>query len=160
MLRVQIICVGKLHERFWMQANDEYCKRLSAFCNLEIIELPEHRLPENPSDTQILQALEKETQAIRKKIQPNATLCAMCIEGKMHSSVDFAAKLNDIMCSGTSKLTILIGGSFGLSEEIKREATLRLSMSPMTFPHHFARIMLLEQLYRAFSIQNGGKYHK
>ena len=139
MLGVRLICVGRLGEKFWAQAVKEYEKRLGAYCKLEIIELPEQRLPQTPSEGEIAQALEKEAALIEGKLLPGASVIAMCVE---------------------SKLCVLIGGSCGLSERVKQKAALRLSMSPMTFPHHLARVMVLEQIYRALNIAAGGKYHK
>ena len=141
MLSVRLICVGKLGEKFWADAVKEYTKRLGAYCKLEIIELPEQRLPQTPSEGEIAQALEKEAALIESKLLPGASVIAMCVEGKPMSSE-------------------LIGGSCGLSERVKKKAALRLSMSPMTFPHHLARVMVLEQIYRALNIAAGGKYHK
>lgn len=160
MLSVKVICVGKLGEKFWKQAVQEYEKRLSSFCKLEVLELPEFSLPQSPSRGEISSALEKETKAICAKIPAGAFTCVLCIEGTPYASEEFANKLKDIMTQGISKVCFIIGGSFGLSESLKSSAQLRLSMSLMTFPHHFARVMLLEQLYRAFHIIQGGKYHK
>ena len=141
MQKVTILCVGKLKEKFYMDAAAEYVKRLSRFCKLELVELPEERLPEDPSPAQIEAALLKEAAAIRAKLPSGAALIALCVEGVGH-------------------LVFLIGGSFGLHPSIKAEARLRLSMSPMTFPHHLARVMVLEQIYRAYQINAGTKYHK
>lgn len=160
MLSVRIVCVGKLGEKFWAQAVAEYEKRLSAYCKLEIIELQEQRLPQNPSEGEIAAALQKEAEAIQAKIPNGAAVIAMCIEGTLLDSQAFAEKLGSMTVSGTSKICIVIGGSCGMSSRIKQQAKLRLSMSPMTFPHHLARVMVLEQLYRALNILNGGKYHK
>ena len=151
MLGVRLICVGKLGEKFWADAVKEYTKRLGAYCKLEIIELPEQRLPQTPSEGEIAQALEKEAALIESKLLPGASVIAMCVEGKPMSSEQLA---------GTSKICVPIGGSCGLSERVKKKAALRLSMSPMTFPHHLARVMVLEQIYRALNIAAGGKYHK
>lgn len=160
MQRVMVICVGKLKERFYIDAAAEYVKRLSRYCKLEIIELPEQRLPENPSPTEIARALSREAEAVRAKLPPASAVVAMCIEGKLRSSEDVARLLGEAASGGEKCLAFLIGGSFGLDEGLKRDAWVRLSMSPMTFPHHLARVMLLEQLYRGFQINEGGKYHK
>ncbi len=162
MLPVTLICVGKLKERFYTEAADEYCKRLSAYCKLEIVELPESRLPANPTQGDIAAALKKEGEAIRAKLPPKAYVTALCIEGRMCSSEELAAKLRGSSWGDGSakRMVFLIGGSYGLDEALKQEANDRLSMSPMTFPHHLARVMLLEQLYRAFKIQEGSSYHK
>lgn len=160
MLGIRLICVGKLGERFWKDAVREYEKRLAGYCKLEIVELPEQRLPDRPSEGQIAAALQKEAESIRAKIPQGAAVLAMCIEGKMMSSETLAQTLSEMTLSGVSRIAVLIGGSCGLDEELKQQARLRLSMSPMTFPHHLARVMVLEQLYRALNIQSGGKYHK
>lgn len=160
MLHVRLICVGKLKEKFYREACAEYEKRLKGYCKLEIIELTEQRLPDSPSQAQIDAALAKEAEAIRAKIPAGSAVVAMCIEGGMLSSEQFADKLSKWMGSGVSHISVLIGGSCGLDESLKKSAQLRLSMSPMTFPHHLARVMVLEQLYRALNIASGGKYHK
>ena len=160
MLSVRLICVGKLKEAFYRQACAEYEKRLKGYCKMEILELTEQRLPEKPSQAELAAALQKEAAAITAKIPSGAMVIAMCIEGKPMSSEAFADVLTARMNSGVSQICVLIGGSCGLDEEIKRRAALRLSMSPMTFPHHLARVMVLEQLYRALNIASGGKYHK
>ena len=160
MLAVRLICVGKLGEKFWADAVREYEKRLGAYCKLEIIELPEQRLPQTPSQGEIEQALDKEAALIEAKLQQGAAVITLCVEGKPMSSEQLADYLAKLTVSGTSRLCLVIGGSCGLSERIKQRAALRLSMSPMTFPHHLARVMVLEQLYRALNIAAGGKYHK
>ena len=160
MLSVRLICVGKLGEKFWADAVKEYAKRLGAYCKLEIIELPEQRLPQEPSAGEIAQALDREAALIEAKIPQGAAVVALCVEGKPVSSEQFADYLGKLNVSGTSRVCLLIGGSCGMAERIKQRAALRLSMSPMTFPHHLARVMVLEQLYRALNIAAGGKYHK
>lgn len=160
MLAVRLICVGKLGERFWAEAVREYEKRLSAYCRLEIVELPEQRLPQSPSAGEIAQAIEKEAALIEDRLPAGAAVVALCVEGKLLSSEELAGYLERLTVSGTSRLCLLIGGSHGLAERVKRRAALRLSMSAMTFPHHLARVMVLEQLYRALNIAAGGKYHK
>ena len=160
MLSVRLICVGKLKEKFYREACAEYEKRLKGYCKLEIVELNERRLPDRPAQAEIDAALRREAEAIRAKIPNGAMVIAMCIEGKQQSSEQLAAILTDGMNRGVSQLCILIGGSCGLDEQLKRSASLRLSMSPMTFPHHLARVMVLEQVYRALNIAAGGKYHK
>ena len=160
MQRVTILCVGKLKERFYTDAAAEYLKRLSRCCKAEVIELPEERLPEDPSPAQIEAALSKEADAIRAKLPPAAMAVALCVEGKQRSSEELARLMADSASRGVSHLVFLIGGSFGLHPSIKELAAVRLSMSPMTFPHHLARVMLLEQIYRAYQINAGTKYHK
>ena len=160
MQKVTLICVGKLKEKFYAQATAEYAKRLSRFCKLEIVELPESRLSDSPSPAEISQALTAEAALIEAKLPKGSALVAMCIEGEELSSPQLAEKMRQFAVSGVSNLTFLIGGSVGLSPAIKAQADFRLSMSPMTFPHHLARVMLLEQVYRAFKINEGSLYHK
>lgn len=160
MQKVTILCVGKLKEKFYIEAAAEYCKRLQRHCKLELLELPEYRLPDNPSPAEIQKALETEAAAIREKLPKGGALVAMCIEGKTCSSEALAQRMEDFAVSGKTQVTFLIGGSVGLDASLKAQADWKLSMSPMTFPHHMARIMLLEQIYRAYQIQQGTKYHK
>jgi len=160
MQSISIICVGKLKESFYNQAVKEYIKRLSPFCRLEITELQEVRLPAEPSAAEISSALKKEADSIRQKIPKGAATIAMCIEGKQLSSSDFSSLIAEYGTRGLSHICFLIGGSFGLDEALKKETSFRLSMSPMTFPHHLARVMLLEQVYRCYQIIAGTKYHK
>ena len=155
MRKVTVLCVGRLKEPFYEAAAAEYVKRLGRFCKLEIVELAEQRLPENPSPAEVARGLAKEAEAIRAKLPPAATVVALCVEGRMKSSEELAQLLE-----GSEQLACIIGGSFGLDPSIKAAAQLRLSMSPMTFPHHLARVMLLEQIYRACQINAGTKYHK
>ena len=160
MQRVTLICVGKLKEKFYQEACAEYIKRLSRHCRLEIWELPEQKLPDAPSPAQIQQALEREAEAVREKLPAGALLAALCIEGTLCSSEELARRLADWGNQGEKRLVFLIGGSHGLHPSLKEAARFRLSMSPMTFPHHLARVMLLEQLYRGYQILEGVKYHK
>ena len=147
MLSITLVCVGKMRETYYISAFAEYAKRLGAYCRFELVELPEQRLPERPSQKEIHAALEKEAQAIRARIPKGAAVIAMCVEGKLLSSEALAQQLAGY-------------AAVGLDEGIKREASLRLSMSPMTFPHHLARVMLAEQIYRACTINAGTQYHK
>ena len=160
MLSVRLICVGKLKEKFYREACAEYEKRLKGYCKAEIIELNEQRLPDKPAQSEIAAALSKEAEAIRSKIPNGSAVICMCIEGKELSSEALAKALSDKMNSGISSICIVIGGSCGIDEQFKQSADMRLSMSPMTFPHHLARVMVLEQLYRTLNIASGGKYHK
>ena len=160
MLAVKLICVGKLKEKFYIDAVREYAKRLGGYCSLEIDELPEAKLSAVPGEAEINQALDKERAAIEAKIPKGAAVIAMCIEGEQPDSEDLAAMLADYAVRGVSRLCFIIGGSFGIHPEIKRGADRRLSMSKMTFPHNLARVILLEQIYRGFKIAEGGKYHK
>ena len=152
--------MGKLKEKYWRDAAAEYEKRLTAYCQFRIVELPEVRLSENPTAGEIAAALEKEADMILSKIPKGAWFCTLTPEGKLLSSEALADKLKDVKLSGKSSACFLIGSSFGMSPRLKNMADLRLSMSPMTFPHHLARVMVLEQLYRAEAIQAGSKYHK
>ena len=160
MQKVTVLCVGKLKEKFYVDAAAEYAKRLSRFCRLELVELPEERLPEAPSPAQIEAALLKEAAAIRSRLPAGAVLVALCVEGEMRSSEALARQMDAWASQGAGQLVFLIGGSFGLHPSVKGAANLRLSMSPMTFPHHLARVMVLEQIYRAYQINAGTKYHK
>ncbi len=160
MQRVTVLCVGKLKERFYADAAAEYVKRLQRYCKLEIIELPEQRLPEDPSPAEIQRALRAEGAAIREKLPKGGAVVALCIEGKPCSSEELSRRMADFGVQGRTQVTFIIGGSFGLDEDVKKQADWRLSMSPMTFPHHLARVMLLEQIYRACQIAEGTKYHK
>ena len=160
MQKITVLCVGKLKESFYEQAVKEYEKRLSRCCKLEIIELPEQRLPDAPSPSEIAQALQREAALIGQKLPKSGALIALCIEGQEMSSEALSRRIQQFAARGAAQLTFLIGSSFGLDEDLKRKADLRLSMSPMTFPHHLARVMLLEQLYRAYQIEAGTKYHK
>lgn len=159
MLTVTILCIGKCKEKYWRDACAEYGKRLSAFCRFSIVELEESRVPDRASDAQIRQALHQEGARILAKAGDSAII-SLCIEGQEFSSPALSRKLQEMAVGGTSKVTFAIGGSWGLSDEVKKASVLRLSMSPMTFPHQLARVMLCEQVYRAFQIANDGKYHK
>lgn len=160
MISVKLICVGKMKEKYYISAFDEYKKRLGAFCKFEIVELTEQRLSDSPSEKEISAALEKEAAEIEKQIPAGAAVTALCIEGSMKSSTELASQVEKWTNAGKSKLCFIIGGSCGMSERIKSSADLRLSMSRMTFPHHLARVMVIEQIYRAFTIIDGSKYHK
>ena len=158
MLTVNLICVGKLKENYLRDACNEYSKRLSAFCKLNIIELSEHKLSNNPSDAEISQCIEIEGNSISAKLK--GYTIPMCIEGKLLSSEELSSQLDTVMLNGTSEVSFVIGGSYGIDNSIKQNANLKLSMSHMTFPHQLARVMLLEQIYRSFQISSNGKYHK
>lgn len=160
MLEITVIAMGRLKERFYLDAAEEYGKRLKGYCQFKLLELPETRLPDNPSPAEIAVGLEKEADLILSKIPKGAWLCVLTPEGKLLTSEALANKLKEVKNSGKSSLYFLIGSSFGMAPRIKEKADFRLSMSPMTFPHHLARIMVLEQLYRAEAIQAGSKYHK
>ena len=160
MFDITLITMGKLKEKFYLSAADEYTKRLGGYCRFQLLELPEHRLPEDPSPAQIAAGLEKEAELIISKIPKGAWFCVFTPEGKILSCEEFAGKLKDVKLSGKSSACFLIGSSFGMADRVKKMADLKLSMGKMTFPHHLARIMVLEQLYRAEAIQAGSKYHK
>ena len=157
MIGIDIICVGKLKEKFFSDAVKEYEKRLSGYCKLNITEISENVVA---SPAEITTALSKEGEKILAKIPNGAYVAAMCIEGDGLSSEELSKKLSSLKVSGKSKIVFIIGGSNGLSDEVKERANLRLSMSKMTFPHHLARVMVLEQIYRAFKIEEGSGYHK
>ena len=160
MVNIQLLCVGKLKEKHFSAACAEYQKRLGAFCKLTVTELPEVRLPEHPTPTQVEGALAREGEALLAKLPKSAKVIALCVEGELRSSEALARQMAAWASQGVGQLVFLIGGSFGLHPSIKAEARLRLSMSPMTFPHHLARVMVLEQIYRAYQINAGTKYHK
>ncbi len=160
MIAVTVIALGKLKERSMRELCAEYEKRLSAFCRLQIVELTPGRLSERPSANEIARALDTEAAHITSKIPANAYVFAMCIEGKQMPSEAFSQKLSFLSVNGVSNVVFLLGSSFGLQEALKKQADFRFSMSEMTFPHQLARVMLLEQIYRAFQIESGGKYHK
>ncbi|MBR2583313.1 MAG: 23S rRNA (pseudouridine(1915)-N(3))-methyltransferase RlmH [Oscillospiraceae bacterium] len=160
MLGVKLICVGKMRERFYVDAFEEYRKRLGAYCRLDCLEIAEQRLGDNPSAAEIAAALEKEGAEILKAISADAFVVSLCVEGKEMSSEAFSALFTERENSGKPKICFLIGGSYGMSETVKAKADLKLSMSKMTFPHHLARVMLIEQIYRAFKIAEGSRYHK
>lgn len=160
MLKVTLLCVGKCKEAYWRDACAEYQKRLGGFCRFQLIEVDEERAPDNPSDSQIEQIITAEGKRLLEKIPTGAYTVAMCIEGKPVPSDELANRLDKIAVEGYSHIVFVIGGSWGLSPAVKQAAGWRLSMSPMTFPHQLARVMLLEQIYRGFQISSGGKYHK
>ena len=160
MQRITVLCVGKLKEKFYIDAAAEYVKRLQRHCKLELIELPEQRLPDEPSPAEIQKALRTEGDAIRERLPKGGAVIALCIEGRPCSSQELSRRMAEFGVQGKTQLTFLIGGSFGLDEALKKEADWRLSMSPMTFPHHLARVMLLEQIYRSCQIAEGTRYHK
>ena len=160
MLNITIIAIGKLKEQYLRDASAEYQKRLSASCKLNIIELNPEKLSDNPSAKEIENALNNEAKKIIEKIPKGAKVYSMCIEGKQRTSEELSAEIDSLAVEGVSNIVFIIGGSFGLSDEVKKLSAFRLSMSKMTFPHQIARIMLLEQIYRAMQISIGTKYHK
>ena len=159
-MNINFIAMGKIKESYYREACDEYLKRMGAFATTKCCEPSPVDLPQNPSPAQIEKALSQEAGRIREHIKSGSYTIAMCIEGKTVSSEVLAERLSDLGNRGISTVNFLVGSSFGLDESLKREADMRLSMSPMTFPHSLARVMLYEQVYRAFSIMNNSKYHK
>lgn len=160
MLNIKLICAGKMKEKHYISAVSEYAKRLAPYCRFDIREVPEVRLPQNPSQAEIDRALEKELSDIKRNIQAGDFVIAMCIEGKLLSSEELAELFSDCANRGKSSLCFVVGSSNGLDGDFKKSADLRLSMSKMTFPHHLARVMLAEQIYRGIMINEGSKYHK
>ncbi len=160
MQKVTLICVGKLKDSFFKDASREYLKRLQPYCKLDIIEIPQQNISDNPNESEIKTALDKEGEQIIKKIPPRSTITAMCIEGQMYSSEELADCMSKAAMAGDGSITFIIGGSCGLSESVKSKANIKMSVSKMTFPHRLFRIMLLEQIYRACKINAGEKYHK
>lgn len=159
-ITVNIITLGKLKENYLRDGCSEYIKRLGAFCKLNIIELAPVPLPDKPSQSAISTALKKEAMLIEKKLTKGAYIFALCIEGRMATSEQFSKQINDISLSGRSTINFIIGSSYGLDPSIKCKSDMQFSMSQMTFTHQMARMMLLEQIYRAFMIGTNGKYHK
>ncbi len=159
MININLICIGKLKEQYLRDACAEYIKRLGTFCKITVTELSPCKLSDNPSSAEIESALRDEGKKILEKTS-NEYVIAMCIEGKQISSEELSEKISDISVNKSGKIDFIIGGSYGLSDEVKSRADFRLSMSKMTFPHQLARVMLLEQIYRQFMISGGGKYHK
>ena len=157
-MNIRLIVIGKLKEDYLLSACAEYIKRLGRYCSFELFELDECRLSDKPSDKEIAAALKKEAAQIKKYAA--GLIVPMCIEGKQLSSPELSQHITSAAVTGHSTVTFIIGSSFGLDPEIKSLGSLRLSMSKMTFPHQLARVMLLEQIYRAFQIAEGGKYHK
>ncbi len=160
MLSITVLCVGKLKESYWREACAEYQKRLGNYCRVQVVEVAEERISDNPSASQIAVTVEAEGKRILSHITADSMVVALCIEGKERDSLHLSQVMQNAAVGGTSKIVFVIGGSWGLSDAVKKRADVRLSMSPMTFPHQLARVMVLEQIYRAFQIASGGKYHK
>ncbi|WP_071132578.1 23S rRNA (pseudouridine(1915)-N(3))-methyltransferase RlmH [Alterileibacterium massiliense] len=159
-MNIRIICIGKLKEKYWQDASNEYIKRLKPFCNIEIVELKEYKITKNPSpkDEEIVKI--KEGEAILSKIKDGDYVISLEILGKQISSEMMAEKLIGITNQGYSDFDFVIGGNLGLSDEVSKRANFKLSFSLMTFPHQMMRIILLEQIYRSFMINKGTSYHK
>lgn len=159
-MNINFITMGKLKESYYREACAEYLKRLGGYAAARCIEPQPVDLPQNPSQAQIDKALSAEAAKIRESIKPSSYTIAMCIEGRTLSSEALADKLSELSVRGISTVNFVVGSSFGIADELKQQADFRMSMSPMTFPHSLARVMLFEQVYRAFSIMNNAKYHK
>lgn len=159
-MQIRIIAVGKLKEAYFSDAAAEYSKRIGRFAKIETVQIPDRRIPDRASAAQERQVLEQEGEDILSKIAPQDYVVALCVEGKKLDSPAFAQKLSALALSGKSTVTFVIGGSLGLSDTVKRRADLRLSFSDMTFPHQLMRVILLEQVYRAFKILANETYHK
>ena len=158
-MNINVICVGKIKEDYFIKAAAEFEKRLSRFCNFKVIQLPDRPIPDNASSLECAAVLKKEGEEILKKIGKSDIVVAMCIEGKQLSSKELAKKIADFQMKA-STIDFVIGGSLGLSDEVKMRADFKLSMSSMTFPHRIARLMLEEQIYRSFKINANETYHK
>ena len=159
-MRISVVCVGKIKEKYLKLGIDEFSKRLSKYCKLEVIELDDEKAPENLSDKEMLMIKEKEGKKILSKIKENAHVIALAIDGKNLSSEELAETIDNLGVRGTSHIVFVIGGSLGLSDEVLKRANYKLSFSKMTFPHQLMRLILLEQVYRAYRINNGEPYHK
>ncbi|MCY7769419.1 23S rRNA (pseudouridine(1915)-N(3))-methyltransferase RlmH [Bacillus haynesii] len=159
-MNISIVAIGKLKEKYLKQGIDEYIKRLSAYAKVDIIEMPDEKAPENLSDQDMKIVKDKEGERILSKISPDAHVIALAIEGKMKSSEELADNMDRLATYGKSKVTFVIGGSLGLSDAVLKRADEKLSFSRMTFPHQLMRLILLEQVYRAFRINRGEPYHK
>lgn len=159
-MNINIICVGKIKEKFFRDALAEYSKRLSRYCKLNILEVPDEKTPDNASEKEEELIKEKEGLAILKVMPENCYNIALCIEGKMMSSEKLSEHMDSLASHGASSINFIIGGSLGLSKKVTTAADFHLSFSPMTFPHQLMRVVLLEQIYRSFRIRNGEPYHK
>lgn len=159
-MHIRIVAVGKLKEDYLIAAQEEYAKRLSRFSSVEVVELKEEKLRDNASEAEIRQAAEAEGKRIIECVGPQDYVVCLCVEGKQLDSEELAGHIGGLMTSGRSRLTFIIGGSNGLSLQVKRAGDLCLSFSRMTFPHQLFRIILLEQLYRAYKIISNETYHK
>lgn len=159
-MNINVICIGKLKEKYWKDAIAEYSKRLSGYCSFKIIELKESKLPANASPADELKVMENEGRSILGKIGDSDYVVALEVEGKLLDSPELAKKMQSTFASGKSTIDFIIGGSLGLSDGVKKRADFGLSFSRMTFPHQMMRVVLLEQIYRGFKIINNEAYHK
>lgn len=158
-MNINIICVGKIKENYFTEAIREYSKRLSRFVKLNIIEVADEKIPDNASEKEMEIVKQKEGERILSKLSPSSFTVTLCVEGKELSSVDLAKKIADVSMT-SSNITFIIGGSLGLCDTVKARSQLRLSFGQITLPHQLIRVVLLEQLYRAFKINNNETYHK
>lgn len=159
-MNIKIICIGKLKEKYWLDAVSEYSKRLSKYCKLNIIELKESKLPSNPSKADEINVIIKEGEDIAKQIKTSEYVVTLEIEGKLLSSEKLADKINALSIDGINDITFIIGGSLGISEDVKKMSDYKLSFSNMTFTHQMIRVILLEQIYRSYKINRNENYHK
>lgn len=159
-MKITVIAVGKIKEKFYTEAIGEYAKRLGRYCRLEIVQVPDEKTPDRASEAEALQIKRREGEKILAQIKDGSYVIALAIEGKMLDSEELAGKINQLGISGQSQITFLIGGSLGLSEEVLGRADYLLSFSKMTFPHQLMRVVLLEQVYRSYRIIAGEPYHK
>jgi len=159
-VKITVIAVGKIKEKFYTDAIAEYSKRLSRYCRLEIIQVADEKTPDGASEAQERQIKEKEGSRILAQIKDGAYVIALAVQGIMLSSEQLAGKLNRLGVDGQSQIVLIIGGSLGLSDEVLKRADYHLSFSPMTFPHQLMRVILLEQIYRSYRIISGEPYHK
>lgn len=159
MLSINIVCVGRIKEKFFRESIDEYSKRLSKYCKLEILELPDEKIPDKVNNSIINEIKEKECNNIINHLKKDSYIIALDLKGKEFSSEEFSKKLDDISMQN-SKITFIIGGSLGLTNNLLSLANEKICFSKMTFPHQLIRIFLVEQIYRAFKISNGENYHK
>jgi len=159
-MKIRIICLGKIKEKYLKEGIDEYAKRLGRFCKFEVCELADIKIPENPSEAECNKVLVEEGEAVLKKISKDSFVIALCVEGKAMSSEELAAKISSVTLMGRNNIDFIIGGSLGLSESVKKRSDMRLSFSSFTFPHQLMRLILTEQIYRAFKINANEEYHK
>ena len=160
MINITLITVGKIKEKYFTDAIAEYSKRLGRYCKLNIIELKDEPTPDNPSENERQQVLKKEGARILEKIPKSCYVVPLCIEGKQKTSEELSEFIQKTATDGYNEIVFIIGGSMGICDEVKAKADFKLSFSKMTFPHQLMRVVLLEQIYRAFNIADGGKYHK
>ena len=159
-MKITILCVGKVKEKFYRDAISEFTKRLSRYCKMEIVEVADEKTVDDASETEIRLVKDKEGERLLKNIKDDAFVVCLCIDGKQLSSEALSEKIETLGIQGTSHIIFIIGGSLGLSDDVIKRANFKLSFSPMTFPHQLMRVILLEQIYRAFRIMNHEPYHK